>query len=84
MRQLLFALSVDVVAIGFVTQAKAQNYPWCAVYEKGAAAQKCGFVGFDQCHGHGTGHRRLLQAERAARTRKITTARTKNEYRRDL
>jgi hypothetical protein len=49
MRQSLFALSVGVVAIGFVTQAKAQNYPWCAVYDTGAAAQNCGFVSFDQC-----------------------------------
>jgi Protein of unknown function (DUF3551) len=49
MKQVLFVLGVCVVAIGLVTEAKAQNYPWCAVYDTGAAPLNCGFVSFEQC-----------------------------------
>jgi hypothetical protein len=46
MKQLSFALGVGAVTIGLVTQAKAQNYPWCAVYDAGDAAYNCGCVTF--------------------------------------
>ena len=51
MKQFLFALSVvAVAAIGVVTQAKAQNYPWCSIYSDGSGGSKnCGFVTFEQC-----------------------------------
>jgi len=46
MRSLL-ALSVITVAIILATVAKAQNYPWCAVYK--VSAMNCGFTTFQQC-----------------------------------
>jgi hypothetical protein len=29
--------------------AKAQNYPWCAMYNVGDEAVNCGFDSFEQC-----------------------------------
>jgi hypothetical protein len=58
MKQILFAISVGLVAIGPVTQAKAQNYPWCSIYSGDmGGAQNCGFVTFEQCMAnvHGIG-----------------------------
>jgi hypothetical protein len=50
MKQFLFAVSVGLVAIGLVTQAKAQNYPWCSIYSGDmGGAKNCGFVTFEQC-----------------------------------
>jgi Protein of unknown function (DUF3551) len=46
MRSLL-ALSVITLAIILATVAKAQNYPWCAIYKAGA--MNCGFTTFQQC-----------------------------------
>jgi hypothetical protein len=46
MRSLL-ALTVITVAINLATVAKAQNYPWCAIYKGGAMS--CGFNTFQQC-----------------------------------
>jgi hypothetical protein len=46
MRSLL-ALSVITLAIILTTAAKAQNYPWCAIYKGGA--MNCGFTTFQQC-----------------------------------
>jgi hypothetical protein len=43
----LLGLVVGVAAIG--TPAQAQNYPWCAVLNMGAAAYNCGFSTYDQC-----------------------------------
>ncbi len=35
----------------FAGPAKAQNYPWCAIYSGGAAGggTNCGFVSYEQC-----------------------------------
>ena len=50
MKHFWFAVSVSFVAIGLVTPAKAQNYPWCSVYSGGkGGGQNCGFVSFEQC-----------------------------------
>jgi Protein of unknown function (DUF3551) len=50
MKQLLFVLSIGVVAIGLVSQATAQNYPWCSIYSGSrGGGQNCGFVTFEQC-----------------------------------
>jgi hypothetical protein len=38
---------VIIVAIILATAAKAQNYPWCAIYKAGA--MNCGFTTFQQC-----------------------------------
>jgi hypothetical protein len=46
MRSLL-ALSVITLGIALATAAKAQNYPWCAIYKGGAT--NCGFNTFQQC-----------------------------------
>lgn len=42
----LFILSA-IVATVLATAAKAQNYPWCALYKEGAV--NCGFTTFQQC-----------------------------------
>jgi Protein of unknown function (DUF3551) len=49
MRIMLFVFSVIVVAAGIGSRAKAQTYPWCAVYDVGGSASNCGFVTRDQC-----------------------------------
>jgi len=48
---LLSVLTVFAAAIGLVTSAKTQNYPWCAQYGGGnmGGAMNCGFVSFEQC-----------------------------------
>jgi hypothetical protein len=42
----LFVFSAIAAAM-FTTAAKAQNYPWCALYKEGAV--NCGFTTFQQC-----------------------------------
>ena len=49
MRALFFVLLILVVTAEINTRAQAQNYPWCAIYDTGDAAQNCGFVSFEQC-----------------------------------
>ena len=50
MKQLLFAISLGLVAIGLVTEAETQNYPWCSIYSGDmSGAKNCGFVSFAQC-----------------------------------
>jgi hypothetical protein len=49
MRLLLIIVSTVSAAILFGTLAKAQNYPWCAHYDKGDDSLNCGFVSFEQC-----------------------------------
>jgi hypothetical protein len=46
MRSVLLA-SVILAATVLATAAKAQNYPWCAIYKGGA--MNCGFTSFQQC-----------------------------------
>jgi Protein of unknown function (DUF3551) len=36
-----------IAATTLATAAKAQNYPWCAIYKAGA--MNCGFTTFQQC-----------------------------------
>jgi hypothetical protein len=51
MRLLLFALAVIGAASAFSVPARAQNYPWCAIYNGGAVGggTNCGFVSYEQC-----------------------------------
>ena len=51
MRILFFVLAIFVVTAGIVTQAEAQNYPWCAIYSggMGGGGTNCGFTTFQQC-----------------------------------
>jgi hypothetical protein len=43
----VLVLGVIVVATMLATAAKAQNYPWCAIYKGGGT--NCGFNTFQQC-----------------------------------
>jgi hypothetical protein len=51
MKLLLFVLGIGVVVFGIGTRAKAQNYPWSAIYSGGAVSggTNCGFISFEQC-----------------------------------
>jgi hypothetical protein len=41
------AVLTIVVATMLATDAKAENYPWCAIYKGGGT--NCGFTTFQQC-----------------------------------
>jgi hypothetical protein len=49
MKILLFVLGIAVGTALIVSDAGAQNYPWCAYYSGDAAGVNCGFVSFEQC-----------------------------------
>ena len=51
MRFVLFALGVVAAATVLNIPAKAQNYPWCAIYSdgRGGGGTNCGFRTFEQC-----------------------------------
>jgi Protein of unknown function (DUF3551) len=49
MRILPFMLAIFVLTVGIGAPAKAQNYPWCAIYDVGDAAYNCGFISREQC-----------------------------------
>ncbi|MGN6750054.1 MAG: DUF3551 domain-containing protein [Xanthobacteraceae bacterium] len=50
MKFLLLALSVIALATALNTPAKAQNYPWCAIYSgRVGGGTNCGFISFEQC-----------------------------------
>ena len=51
MRLFLLAIGIVVGAVAGGSSAKAQNYPWCAVYGGGdkGGATNCGFTTFQQC-----------------------------------
>jgi Protein of unknown function (DUF3551) len=49
MRLLLITVITVSATILFGTSAKAQNYPWCAHYDKGDESLNCGFISFEQC-----------------------------------
>jgi Protein of unknown function (DUF3551) len=57
MKLLLSAVAVLAATSMLGTQAKAQNYPWCAQYSGSAlgGATNCGFVSFQQCMATVTG-----------------------------
>jgi hypothetical protein len=47
----LSTLALIAAAVPLATPARAQNYPWCAIYSGGAAGggTNCGFVSYEQC-----------------------------------
>jgi hypothetical protein len=47
MKHSLFALALFTAWAATGTNAKAQDYPWCANYTKGSTS--CSFVTFEQC-----------------------------------
>jgi len=49
MRPLLFALAIFIGMAAFASCAKAQNYPWCALYSSSAGGSNCGFSTYQQC-----------------------------------
>jgi len=51
MRPLLFTLIILVGIAVIGTAAKAQNYPWCAIYGGGGSGggENCGFSTYQQC-----------------------------------
>jgi len=55
-----FALLISISLVGMFALgpgAKAQDYPWCAVYDMGDWSSNCGFVTEAQCWAtvHGIG-----------------------------
>jgi hypothetical protein len=49
MRLSLVFVGIFLGAFAIATPAQAQNYPWCAIYNKGANDMSCSFDSFDQC-----------------------------------
>lgn len=51
MRYSLLLLGIAVAAVGSVSPARAQNYPWCEYLSGGeqGGGKNCGFVSFEQC-----------------------------------
>jgi uncharacterized protein DUF3551 len=51
MKLSMLAPAFVAVAIGFAPAARAQNYPWCALYNGGGVGggTNCGFVSYEQC-----------------------------------
>ena len=49
MRLILFLLVLGAVLVGIGNRARAQNYPWCAIYSGRAGGTNCGFMTFGQC-----------------------------------
>jgi hypothetical protein len=51
MKLSLSILALLASAVTLAAPARAQNYPWCAIYSGGAAGggTNCGFVSFEQC-----------------------------------
>jgi hypothetical protein len=50
MRLLLVVFGVAVATTAFGTNARAQNYPWCALLNDGeGGATNCGFSTLQQC-----------------------------------
>ncbi len=51
MKLSLSMLALFAAAATLATLARAQNYPWCAIYSGGAVGggTNCGFVSYEQC-----------------------------------
>jgi hypothetical protein len=48
--QIVAAAVIGMAVLSGTDQAKAQNYPWCAIVEIGVGqAENCGFVSLQQC-----------------------------------
>ena len=45
----LLVLSLIIIGTLLNTPIKAQNYPWCAIYNDGSGSQNCGFASFKEC-----------------------------------
>jgi hypothetical protein len=45
----LLVLSLIITGTLLNTPTKAQNYPWCAIYNGGSGSKNCGFARFQQC-----------------------------------
>jgi len=45
----LLVLSLIIIGALLNTPTKAQNYPWCAIYNDGSGSKNCGFASFQQC-----------------------------------
>ena len=45
----VFGITVAMAGVGAPAPAQAQNYPWCAHYDKGDGGWNCGFTSFEQC-----------------------------------
>jgi len=48
MRLLIITLRI-FAASALAGPAAAQNYPWCAHYDKDGGSMVCGFTSFEQC-----------------------------------
>jgi Protein of unknown function (DUF3551) len=48
MKSSLLVLAIACGAVGIVTPASAQNYPWCAQYA-GFGSLNCGYTTYAQC-----------------------------------
>ncbi len=44
----VLGIAIAALSIG-ASGARAQNYPWCAQYDKGDDGMNCGFTSFQQC-----------------------------------
>jgi hypothetical protein len=49
MKPVLLFLGVILSTIAVGTPAKAQNYPWCALYTGALGGENCGFSTYAQC-----------------------------------
>jgi len=47
--KLLLVLSLIIIGALLNTPTRAQNYPWCAIYNDGSGSKNCGFASFQQC-----------------------------------
>ena len=45
----LLVLSLIIIGALLNTPTRAQNYPWCAIYNDGSGSKNCGFASFQQC-----------------------------------
>jgi Protein of unknown function (DUF3551) len=49
MKLSLVMVALFLGAVAAATPATAQNYPWCAHYDKGGGEMSCSFDTWDQC-----------------------------------
>jgi hypothetical protein len=47
--RILLISGVVFASFAIAPGARAQNYPWCAHYDKGDGGMNCGFTSFAQC-----------------------------------
>jgi hypothetical protein len=49
MNPILLFLAAILSALVIGTPARAQNYPWCALYSSSLGGENCGFSTYEQC-----------------------------------